>query len=180
MTDDIVLATDRLTLRPHSADDLADSAAMWADSAVVRHIGGVPSTTETAWLRVLRYAGLWRLLGYGYWCVRETGSGRFVGEAGLADFKREIEPSLGHAPEAGWALAAWAHGRGYATEALQAILAWADVALEQPRTVCMIEPDNAPSIRLAERLGYREFARGAYKESRPILFERARGTRIGS
>ncbi|MEP6968502.1 MAG: GNAT family N-acetyltransferase [Pseudomonadota bacterium] len=169
------MTTGRLTLRPHGLGDFADSLAMWADPAVVRYIGGAPSSPEEAWSRLLRYAGLWRLLGFGYWCIRETASTRFVGEAGLADFKRTMVPDLAGAPEAGWVLAAWAHGRGYASEAMRAILAWADDTLEAKRTVCMIEPENGASIRLSQKLGYREFDRRDYKNRSSLLLERDTG-----
>ncbi|HEY0776819.1 MAG TPA: GNAT family N-acetyltransferase, partial [Gemmatirosa sp.] len=120
------LDTARLTLRGHVPADVAECAAMWADPLVTRHIGGRPSSEEEVWARVLRYAGLWALLGFGYWVVRERASGRFVGEVGLADFRRDVTPPLGGAPEVGWVLAPWAHGRGFATEAVRAALAWAD------------------------------------------------------
>ena len=61
---------------------------MWADPEVTRYIGGRPFGVEEVWTRLLRYAGHWALLGYGYWAVIEKSSGRFVGEAGLADFHR--------------------------------------------------------------------------------------------
>jgi RimJ/RimL family protein N-acetyltransferase len=52
-------------------------------------------------------------------------------------------------------------------------LAWGEAHFGQgARTVCMISPDNAPSIRAAQKAGYREFARTTYKGSPTILFER--------
>ena len=94
------LQTARLTLRAHGADDLDAVAAMWGDPAVVRHISGTPSTREECWARILRYAGLWPMRGYGYWAAEETATGRFVGDVGLADFARELSPPLYEAPEA--------------------------------------------------------------------------------
>jgi RimJ/RimL family protein N-acetyltransferase len=167
-----VLTTPRLTLRPHAVSDFPDCAALWADPAVVRHIGGKPFTREEVWARLLRYAGHWSLLGFGFWVVRETASSRFVGEVGLADFHREIEPSFDGAPEAGWVLAPWSHGKGFATEAVRAVLAWAETNLSAQRTVCMIDPPNAPSLRVAAKCGYREWTRAKYKEAEVILFER--------
>jgi RimJ/RimL family protein N-acetyltransferase len=167
-----IIETARLVLRPHTAADFRDCAAMWADPLVTRHIGGRPSTAEETWARLLRYAGLWTLLGLGYWAIRERDTGRFVGEAGFADFRRELTPSLEGAPEAGWALAAWAHGRGFATEAVGAVVAWGDAHLAAPRTVCMIAPTNAASVRVAEKCGFREWVRTAYKDAPTVLFER--------
>lgn len=167
-----VLVTERLTLRAHTVRDFADSAAMWADPVVVKHIGGVPFSPEDVWSRILRYAGLWPLLGFGYWTIRESDSGRFVGEAGFADFRRQMVPDLASAPECGWALAGWAHGMGYASEALRTILDWGDRSLEGNGTVSLIEPANEASIRLARKLGYREFARANYRNRPCILLER--------
>ena len=164
--------SERLTLRGHTADDFADCAAMWGDAAVTRHIGGKPFTPEEVWSRLLRYIGHWSVLGFGYWVVREQGTGRFVGEVGFADFKRELQPAFDGAPEIGWALAAAAHGRGYATEAVRAALAWGAAHLPAPRTVCMIDPDNAASIRVADKCGYREYARSTYKGHATLLFQR--------
>src|SRR6185437_10331372 len=108
------ITSDRLVLRPHSLADVDECAAMWADPDVTKHIGGRPFTSEETWARVLRYAGHWQLLGFGYFAVRERASGKFVGDVGLADFRRAITPEL-VLPEAGWALATSAHGKGYAT-----------------------------------------------------------------
>jgi RimJ/RimL family protein N-acetyltransferase len=167
-----VIETERLRLRGHRPEDLADSLALWGDPQVTRFIGGVPSTEEEVWARLLRYAGLWSLLGFGYWRIEEKASQRFVGEAGFADFKRALEPSFGGAPEIGWALLPAAQGKGFAGEAVDAVLAWGDARLGAPRTVCMIQPANLPSIRLAQKRGYQEFARTRYKDRPTILYQR--------
>jgi RimJ/RimL family protein N-acetyltransferase len=165
-----VLETERLTLRGHRADDLDDCVALWSDAEVTRHIGGRPSTREEVWARLLRYLGHWSVAGYGFWQIRERATDRFVGEAGLADFKRDLAVSFDGAPETGWVLAPWSHGKGYATEAMAAVLAWSAAA--HPRTVCMIDPPNLPSLRVAAKCGYRELARPTYKGSEVIVFER--------
>ena len=79
-----ILESPRLSLRGHRREDFAAVAAMWGDLEVARHISGKPSTAEESWARLLRYAGLWHFLGYGYWVVEEKGSGAFVGTANLA------------------------------------------------------------------------------------------------
>src|ERR1700728_4453717 len=97
-----VLETERLRLRGHRLDDFAACADMWADPIVTRHIGGQPFSEEESWTRLLRYAGHWALLGFGYWVVHEKDSQRFVGEVGFLNARREIAPSFGGTPEIGW------------------------------------------------------------------------------
>ena len=167
-----VLQTARLMLAPPTLEDFDDYAGLWADAVVVRYMGGAPFSRSAAWARFQRQAGGWALRGFGTWVVRERGSGRFVGEVGFCDFRRDIEPALGPEPEAGWMLAPWAHGRGFATEAAAAAHAWGDARFQEPRTVCMIDPNNAASLRLAARMGYVEYARAAYGERLVVLLER--------
>jgi RimJ/RimL family protein N-acetyltransferase len=146
------LETDRLVLRAHSRDDFEASAAMWGDAAVARFIGGVPSTREASWSRLMRYFGMWPLAGCGYWVVALKDGG-FIGEVGLADFQRALDPHPGRMPEAGWAFAPQFHGKGYAAEAVAAALAWGEANLGR-KSFCMIDPANAPSIAVAQRVGF--------------------------
>ena len=164
--------TDRLRLRAHVTADFAKSAAMWADPNVTRYIGGRPFTEEETWARFLRYAGHWSVLGFGYWAVEERASGEFAGEVGFADFKREIQPSLGDTPELGWVLARHAHGRGYATEAVRAAIEWARTHMASPSTVCMIHPKNTASIRVADKCGFQKFCLTTYHGHPTALYRR--------
>jgi len=169
-----VIETERLRLRGHGRADFDALAAMWADPAVVRFITGKPATREEVWARLLRYPGHWALLGYGFWAIEEKASGAFVGDGGFADFKRDMEPTF-TAPEMGWALASGAHGKGYAHEATAAMMKWGEAHFGRSDFVCMIAPQNAPSLRLAEKLGYREFVRTFYKGEETALLRRAVG-----
>lgn len=171
-----VLDTERLTLRAHRLEDFAACASLWADPAVTRYIGGVPLTAEEAWTRLLRYVGHWALLGFGYWVAEEKATGTFLGELGFADLKRDLDPPLGDIPEAGWVFSPIAHGKGYATEALRAILAWGDAHFSTTQTACLIHPENEASISLAEKCGYREASRRTYKGKPAVVFFRGRDT----
>jgi RimJ/RimL family protein N-acetyltransferase len=166
------LETDRLVMRAHCLDDYQACARLWADADVTRFIGGSPASLQESWFRLLRYAGHWQLLGYGYWVVEERETGRYAGEIGFADARRDIKPSLTGMPESGWALAPWAQGKGYASEALAAVLAWGDEAFRKQTTCCIISPDNLPSLRVAEKNGYVEYARAIYMGSPTVLFHR--------
>lgn len=153
------IETPRLLLRSHRLEDFTAFAAMWSDERITRYTIGEPSPRPTAWRRFLGYRGHWALLGFGYWAVEEITSGEYIGELGFADFKRGIDPSIDGFPEMGWALAAHAHGKGYATEALRAAAAWGDAHFTIGRTVCLINLGNAASLRVAAKLGFREYAR---------------------
>lgn len=166
------IVTNRLRLRPHRLEDFAASAAMWADAAVTRFIGGRPLSQEEAWARFLRYAGHWSLTGFGYWAIEESASGDFVGEVGFADYKREIQPSIQNIPELGWVFVPRVHGRGYATEAVGAALGWGRTHLSSPSTVCLIHPANLASIRVAEKCGFRKYHDAIYKNEPTLLFAR--------
>jgi RimJ/RimL family protein N-acetyltransferase len=164
------IITDRLTLRGHLATDLEDCTAMWADPRVYAMISGQPRPREDVWIRLLRSVGQWTLAGYGSWIVRENATGRLIGEMGLIEARRAITPSIDAVPEVGWALAGDAHGQGYASEALAAILAWVDRRMEA--TVCIIDHANTPSIRLARRFGFVERLTGVYNGKSILIFDR--------
>ncbi|MEQ1784376.1 MAG: GNAT family N-acetyltransferase [Hyphomonadaceae bacterium] len=169
-----VVETARLRLRGHRAEDLPACLPLWNDPIVTRFIGGRPYTQEEVWQRVQRYAGSWVLLGHGFWVIEDKAAGKLIGEIGMMDAKREIHPPFGDDRELGWALTPDAHGKGYASEALAAVLQWERDAFNAPCLVALIDPDNAPSIRLAEKYGFSERVRSVYKGVPTIQFERKR------
>ena len=156
-------------------EDFAACAAMWADPEVSRQLGRKPFSEEESWTRLLRYVGHWDFLGFGYWVVEERASGIFAGEVGFADYKRDMQSPAKELPEIGWVLAKWAQGKGYATEAARAALCWGDTHFSGSRTTCIISPDNLPSIRVAEKCGYRDLQLTLYKGKPTIVFVRDSG-----
>jgi RimJ/RimL family protein N-acetyltransferase len=96
-------------------------------------------------------------LGYGYWSFIERATGAFVGNGGLASFERGL-PELVDYPEAGWAFVPDAWNKGYATEAMTAILNWADEEAQLGEIRCIIDRGNAASHKVAGKLGFVKFA----------------------
>ena len=168
-----VLATARLTLRPFSASDVDAQAEMMADVQVMRHLGG-PLAREESWRKLLCGNGLWSLFGYGYWGVERREDGRLIGQIGFADFKRDMVPAVETIPEMGWLFAADAGGKGYATEAALAALAWADRAIGASEIVAIIDAANAASIRIAEKSGFATREQAIYRGEPILLFRRRR------
>jgi len=167
-----VLETARLRLRAHRADDHAALAASWSDPGVYRYLSGQPTSPPDAWMRLLRYGGLWPMLGYGYWAIEEKIGGRFVGDIGYADFRRGMTPSLDGMPELGWVLASHAQGKGYGSEALAAVQAWGDTYFGTHRSCCIINPENIASIRLAAKAGFVFWQEGEVQGSIVHVFTR--------
>lgn len=165
------LITERLTLTPVQASDLPDLTALWGDPAFATAIFPAALSSEDVWFRLLRDIGHWEAQGYGNWSIRETATGAYVGSVGVFDYRRLMDPPF-DAPELGWGVAPRFQGKGMAFEALSAALAWCDDALNAPRTVCMISPDNAPSHALAKRAGYTPYTETTYKGSPVVLLER--------
>ena len=168
----VSIITDRLLLNKHTREDFDDCAKLWSNPVVTRYIGGEPLDIEASWAKFLRSVGHWLVMGFGYWAVREKTTGLLVGEVGFGHYKRPITKAFSDTPEVGWVLNPAFHGQGYATEAVSAILDWGDQHLPSKRTVCLIDPDNAASIRLAQKMGYSEFGRELYHDEINILFER--------
>lgn len=175
MTAAPTLETERTLIRPHSAEHFDAYAALWADPQVTRFIGGRPLSREESWGRILRYAGMWQLVGFGLWLVEEKATGAVIGEAGFHEMKREIVPSFDGAPEAGWVFAPAVHGRGFAAEVVGRMHDWAAGRPGFDRTVCIIHPENAASLGLARKFGYREQARTTFHGEPTVLHERRAG-----
>jgi len=167
-----LLETERLRLRGHYPADLEAFVAMWQEPQFYQYLAGKPLPEEEIWTKMLRHMGIWQLCGYGFWAVEEKATGQFIGAVGFGAWQRDITPSLKGFPEVGWVLAAHTHGRGYATEAAQAALTWGDAHLPVPRTVCLIDVGNHPSLRLAAKCGYQEIAHVLYKGIPVVLLER--------
>ncbi|BDH45467.1 N-acetyltransferase [Salmonella enterica subsp. enterica serovar Choleraesuis] len=164
------LITDRLYLRHFSADDYPALVACWQDPGVVRFIGGQPQNAEMTWGRLLRYLGHWMMEGYGYWAVFDKASDSFVGAVGLQSMRREVDPPL-LLPEAGWTILPEWQGRGYAREAMTAVIEWASLHLPGA-LCCIINAENAPSIALARRLGFKDGEPRQYNGHAVAYFER--------
>lgn len=167
-----MITTDRLILRRPQLEDFKAYAEMWSDPEVLRHISAESFSPEQIWARFLRQAGSWHYLGYGYFSVTERQSGRMAGQIGFQDLKRDITPSLAGTLEAGWTFLPAVQGQGYASEAAHAVFDWGSRTFSGRRATAIIAPRNTASLRIAAKVGMREFARSTYHDKPVIMFER--------
>ncbi|AKK80712.1 GNAT family N-acetyltransferase [Klebsiella aerogenes] len=164
------LETERLILKHFTLEDFSALQACWADPEMVKINGGEVPTAEAVWARLLRYIGHWQALGYGYWAVFEKATHLYIGAFGFQDAHRNTEPTLKY-PEAGWTIIAEMRGKGYANEALTAILGWADQTFTSP-VCCIIAEENQRSNYLAERFGFQYQSHVTYRNKNVRLLIR--------
>jgi RimJ/RimL family protein N-acetyltransferase len=168
-----LLVTERLELWLPAKDDLGPMLAIAGEPATRRFL---PSQTPADhFQRFCRNAGSWLLYGYGSFMLRERGGG-LIGNVGVFHSIRGLGEDFDDAPEAGWVLRADRTGQGLAREAMDAALAWFEREHGARRIVCMISPGNAPSLALAERLGFTPMREAELPDGEPVrLFERLPG-----
>ncbi len=168
------IETDRLAMAPPVAADFDDLWALWRDPMVVANIAGKPVTRSDARARLLRRIGEWTLEGWGFWSVRRREDGAYLGEVGFLNAMRELDPPLPDKPEAGWVLNETGRGKGYAREAVGAMLAWADAHPAFDATCAMIAVDNERSLKLAGEMGYDIAYRAVFNGGPVEVLTRAR------
>jgi RimJ/RimL family protein N-acetyltransferase len=144
------IETERLKLRQFVEADLDALARMCGDPETMRYIGqGATLSRADAWRSMAMFLGHWQLRGYGMWAVEDKRTGAFVGRIGLH------YPEGWPAIEVGWLLDRAQWGQGLATEGGRAAITWAFDRLNLQRISSVIHPQNAASIRVAEKLGMR-------------------------
>ena len=163
--------TPRLTLRAMRSEDFQRFAEIWATPEVVAHITGKPRSKALSWDAFLRNAGHWQISGFGQWGIQLHGQRDIVGQAGFFFGSRGLGEDFDPYPEAGWVLAPEAQGQGLGLNAVEAAHDWFDRVIAGP-TVCIITPDNAASLRIAEKVGYRQIREAEMGEDKVLLMTR--------
>jgi RimJ/RimL family protein N-acetyltransferase len=140
------LETERLLLRQPRLADLEPWAEMMADEQVARFIGGL-QPRAMVWRALMTMIGAWAETGCAMFAVIEKSSGEWIGRLG------PWQPEGWPGPEVGWGLRRASWGRGYAYEGAVASMDYAFGTLGWGEVIHTIAPDNAASLRLAQRLG---------------------------
>ena len=143
-----VLRTQRLELREFTEADLDVTAAMMADEDQM-HLYPRPRTRTETLVWIQNNLHLYETHGFGCWFIEERQRGVFLGYCGIRprtiDGSNEIEMAW-HTVKEVW-------GRGFATEAASACRDLAFQRFGLQRLVATIDPVNAPSVRVAQKIG---------------------------
>jgi RimJ/RimL family protein N-acetyltransferase len=146
-----VLTTARLVLRKIGEDDLDPYVAALNTPAVMQHLGGVQPRSAIAEKHAKTQA-LFVREGFGFMLLFEQASGELVGHCGMKRVDHPSAPNNGD-HEIGWLVREDRWRRGYAEEAVRAVIAWGFEAHGAPHVVALTSLSNKPSWRLMEKLG---------------------------
>ncbi|WP_095102313.1 GNAT family N-acetyltransferase [Pseudomonas sp. Irchel 3A5] len=158
MKTDVVLQTERMTLRQLSSADVLPMAQILSDPEVMRYsVRGILSESATAEF-VDWSSQSYALHGFGPWAVVETASGVLMGFCALnqetVDGAEEVE--------IGYRLAPQFWGRGLATEIVRATLTYGFERLELPSIIAIVQPANVASVRVIQKVGFNAFVYSQY------------------
>ena len=146
----IILETKRLVLRRQVIEDLDALWALYCDPEITKYIPDAPKTYDEA-----RQELEWHMNGHprnpelGLWATIHKETGRFIGRCGLLPWTIDGQEEV----EVAYTIARDYWGQGLGTEAAQAIAQYAFEQLNYSRLVCMIEPGNQASARVARKIG---------------------------
>lgn len=147
------LETERLILRPPAPQDFEPWCAFHADAEVMTYLGGVQDAALT-WRSICTMTGAWTIEGCSMFSIIEKASGQWIGRIGA------WHPHGWPGNEVGWGLDRSAWGKGFAFEGAAACMDYVVKELGWTEIIHTIQPGNASSVKLAERLGSR-FLRSA-------------------
>jgi RimJ/RimL family protein N-acetyltransferase len=143
------LESERLRFRMFRVEDFPTYERWCQDIDIMRYLGGKTLDRNQAWRHMAYLLGQWELMGIGYYAIEDKATGTLVGRCGFTDSPGW--PGF----ELGWTIAPENQRRGFAIEAATRLMTLAFDVLQKPHVMSLIHPDNAPSRRVAEKLGER-------------------------
>jgi RimJ/RimL family protein N-acetyltransferase len=148
------LGTERLVLREARELDRDGLVALLSSVEAYRYLGG-PMSREQATEAVRAPYGT----RHGSFVIREVASGEFVGGVSLKRREQDWPGSMGGALDVGYLLLPEYWGKGYAQEAVGAVLRWLPSVVPDEQVVAVTQSANETSLRLLQKLGFAELER---------------------
>ena len=146
----IILETKRLLLRHQVLEDLDDLWALYCDHEITKYIPDAPRSYDEAREELKCHMnGHPKNPQLGLWATIHKDSGKFIGRCGLLPYTIEDQQEV----EVAYTIAREYWGLGLGTEAAKAILNYGFEQLQLSRLICLIDPENIASQRVAEKIG---------------------------
>lgn len=170
---DIIAETDRLILRTIGDGDAALQYRLLNTPTVMARLGGVKELHEIE-AKHAKARAMQAKEGFSFLMMIEKASGELVGHCGMKRVDNPLATNQGD-HEIGWLVREDRWRRGYAEEAMRAMLEWAFGRIGAPHVVALTSQANVPSWKLMEKLGMRrrdelDFADPAYPpEDNPTI-----------
>ncbi|MCR5672658.1 MAG: GNAT family N-acetyltransferase [Lachnospiraceae bacterium] len=144
-----IAETPRLVIREQTVDDVNELYGLYADKEIVKYTEDLYEDPDDEKEYMRQYIdNQYRFFEYGIWAVTLKDQGTLIGRAGIS--LREGYDI----PEIGYVIGKDYQGRGYAKEALEAILKYAADELEMNRFIAFTKEKNVPSVKLLKSLGF--------------------------
>ena len=146
-----ILETERTVIRELSLNDIDALFLLYGDPEIQRFIPPLmPTKEEETEFQKAYIEKMYGFFGYGFWNIIDRESGRLIGRAGISN-RRGFD-----IPELGYLLDKEHRGRGIAYEVCTSVIAYAERILGIEELNAFIQNENLPSIRLAEKIGFRD------------------------
>jgi len=161
------IVTERLLLRRSRPEDAATISAYRSDPNVNRQQGWDRTDLEGVLADIVEMSGRspGEPGGWVQFTVEERGGGRIVGDVGLS--VADGEPGV---IKVGYTIDPAFQGNGYATEAIRALVEYAFETLGAELVRAHASAENAPSIRVAEKVGMRLVERFEHREGDEVWY----------
>lgn len=145
-----LIETERLVLRELTSADVPALLAIHGDAELMRWFGSDPLQDLSGAERLVETFAEWRRSQTGTrWGLQLKSQSDLIGTCGLFRWDQRWKRCV-----TGYELAHPFHGQGLMREALVAMLSWGFERLDLNRVEAQIHPHNAPSLKLAEGLGF--------------------------
>ncbi|WP_413701084.1 GNAT family N-acetyltransferase [Psychromonas sp. KJ10-10] len=153
-----MLETNRLLLRQLTTSDIKPLSLLLCDPEVMRYsVNGVMDEKATfefvTWCQTSYVKS-----GFGPWAIIDKNSNKLLGFSGLNEETHNNQTIV----NLGYRLGREHWNKGYATEAVCAVLEYAFIDLKIAKIVAIVEPENIGSNRIIEKLGFNTFDIGEY------------------
>lgn len=143
-----ILETERLIVRETTVEDVEAFYRIYSEPSITEYMEDLYADAEEEKQYVRDYiAKVYTFFEFGVWTVVERESGAVIGRAGISYREGFDVPELGFVIGVPW------QGKGYAREVCTAVLDYAREQFDFQEIQALVEPENAVSLHLCERLG---------------------------